>query len=235
MVTSPSGQAQIPQCEMIAPGADAEVLEATGALICSVPAIRHSPRREQILDRAAEMFAEHGYHGASLRTIARHAGISHPGMLHHFASKDALLAAVIDRLEAHAQDALDRLDDLSSDMESLLRGLAEIWHPASHPMRLMTILDTEVVSKEHPGRFRMARLHRVHEHVLEQCFVRFAERGQLRDGIDPAFACRALFALVLNHAAREETVRVMQRGCHDDAPLKDLVKLTCSFLTPDVA
>ena len=42
-------------------------------------------RREEILAGAAEMFAEHGYHGASLRDISRHIGISHPGLMHHFA------------------------------------------------------------------------------------------------------------------------------------------------------
>ncbi|WP_422114968.1 TetR/AcrR family transcriptional regulator [Brachybacterium sp. UNK5269] len=190
-----------------------------------------SSRSEEILDGAAEMFAEHGYHGASLRNIADHVGISHPGMLHHFPSKDALLDGVIDRMEAHAQGALDRIDELSADPESLLRGLAEIWHPASHAMQLFATLDTEVVSKDHPGRFRVARLHRVHEHVLEQCFATLEEQGLLREEIDAAFAGRAVLALALNHAAREETVRRMQNATHDDSPLKDLVRLVRSFLT----
>src|SRR5699024_6814824 len=94
------------------------------------PAAPHS-RREEILDGAAEMFAEHGYHGSSLRDISGHIGISHSGMLHHFESKDALLDGVIDRLEEHAQIALNRIPELSTDRRALLRGLADIWHPAS--------------------------------------------------------------------------------------------------------
>ncbi len=195
------------------------------------PETGRSSRSEEILDGASEMFAEHGYHGASLRNIADHVGISHPGMLHHFPSKDALLDGVIDRMEAHAQAALDRIDELSAGPESLLRGLAEVWHPASHAMQLFATLDTEVVSKEHPGRFRVARLHRVHEHVLEQCFATLAQQGLLREEIDAAFAGRAVLALALNHAAREETVRRMQNASHDDSPLKDLVRLVRSFLT----
>ena len=104
------------------------------------PAAPHG-RREEILDGAAEMFAEHGYHGSSLRDISRHIGISHSGMLHHFESKDALLDGVIDRLEDHAQTALDRVPQLREDRRALLRGLADIWHPASLPIRLLATLD----------------------------------------------------------------------------------------------
>lgn len=36
-------------------------------------------RREEILDGASEMFAEHGYNGSSLREISAHIGISTRG------------------------------------------------------------------------------------------------------------------------------------------------------------
>src|SRR5699024_12818636 len=58
-------------------------------------------RSDEILDGAAELFAEYGYHGSSLRDISHQVGISHPGMLHHFASKDALLGGVIEIGRAH--------------------------------------------------------------------------------------------------------------------------------------
>lgn len=189
-------------------------------------------RREEIISNAAEMFAEHGYNGSSVRAIADRVGISHPGMLHHFSTKDALLDAVIDRMEAYAQGALDRIDELSADPDALMRGLVQVWHPASHAIQLMATLDAEVVSEDHPGRFRMARLHRVHEHVIEQCFIALEQRGQLQEDIDPAFASRAILALALNHAAREKTVRTMQSDSHDDSPVRDLVKLAGSFLKP---
>lgn len=207
---------------------------APAAAGAGVPA-PHAPRsrREEILDGAAEMFAEHGYHGSSLRDISSHIGISHSGMLHHFESKDSLLDGVIDRLEVHAQAALDRVPELSADRESLLRGLAQIWHPASLPIRLMATLDAESVSEDLHGRFRMARLRRVHEHILESCFVGFAEQGLLRHDADPAFAGRALLAVVLNLAVREKTVRPLQSRAYDDAPLKDLTMQVDAFLAEE--
>ncbi|ATG51649.1 TetR family transcriptional regulator [Brachybacterium vulturis] len=187
-------------------------------------------RREEILDGAAEMFAEHGYHGSSLRDISSHIGLSHSGMLHHFESKDALLDGVIDRLEEHAQAALDRVPEFSTDRRSLLRGLTEVWHPASLPIRLMATLDAESVSEDLHGRYRMARLRRVHEHVLESCFSSFAAQGLLRENTEPAFAGRALLAVVLNLAVREKTVRPLQHRTDDDNPLNDLAMQVDAFL-----
>ncbi|MEE1617031.1 TetR/AcrR family transcriptional regulator [Brachybacterium sp. J153] len=190
-------------------------------------------RREEILDGAAEMIAEHGYHGSSLRDIAAHIGISHPGLMHHFPSKASLLHAVLDGLEDCAQQALEELGQLTDRPESLLQALTAAWHPSSLPVRLLATLVAETVSGDHPGRLRTARLRRVHEHVLEQCFAAYGESGMLRRGLDPAFASRAMLGLVLNLAVREKTVRAMQGGTHDDAPAQEIARLLRSFLQGD--
>lgn len=206
------------------------VVSAPPAPSAAARAGRPLTRRDEILQGAAQMFAEHGYYGASLRDISRHIGISHPGLMHHFASKATLLDAVIDHLEAHAQRALDQVQEMGVDPETMLRALAAHWNPGSLPIQLLTTLGAESVSGDHPGRFRMARLRRVHEHVLEECFTALATQGLLRRGLDPAFASRAMFGLVLNLAVREKTVRTMQNGRHDDAPIEELSRLAHSFL-----
>ena len=187
-------------------------------------------RREEILDGATEMFAEHGFFGSSLREIGKHIGISHSGMLHHFETKDALLEGVLERLEDQAQSALERIPELRAGREALVRGLVEIWDPASLHIQLLAVLEAESVSEEHPGRYRLARLRRVHEHTLASCFLAFAGRGELHDGIDPEFAGRTLLAAVLNLAVREKTVRSLQRQFHDDAPIAELVRQVDTFL-----
>ena len=191
-------------------------------------------RREEILDGASEMFAEHGYHGSSLRDISAHIGISHSGMLHHFESKDDLLDRVIDRLEAHAQSALERIDEFCGSREDLLRGLAEVWHPASLPILLLATLDAESVSEDHPGRYRVARLRKVHEHMLETCFTGLAERGPLREETDPAFAGRALLAVVLTRAGGENPARPPPPPRGDDAPRPDGARPVDALLGTEV-
>lgn len=51
--------------------------------------------RERLLEAAAAEFAESGYVGASIATIAARAGVSKSTVFHHFASKEDLYIAVI--------------------------------------------------------------------------------------------------------------------------------------------
>jgi AcrR family transcriptional regulator len=56
--------------------------------------------RDRLLDSAEAVLAEHGSHGLTLAAVAAHAGVSKGGLLYHFASKDALITALIERLIA---------------------------------------------------------------------------------------------------------------------------------------
>lgn len=186
-------------------------------------------RREMILDAASALFAERGYDGASLRDISRRVGISHPGMLHHFSSKEVLLGAVIDRLEAHAQGLLDSADSIASSPETLIAALGGPWDPRKHSMALLATLSAEIVDPGHPGRFRVARLRLVHEHVLERVFGGLDERGHLVAGTSPKFLARSLFSLLLSLTVREHTVRELQKTSDADpiADVQEFVRLCC--------
>ena len=53
--------------------------------------------RQKLLDAAAVVFAEQGFHKASLQAIGEEAGISRGSIVWHFGTKDALLQAVVER------------------------------------------------------------------------------------------------------------------------------------------
>lgn len=57
-------------------------------------------RRQEILDRAIEVFAERGADGTSLRRIAEAIGVSHATLLHYFDSREQLLVAVYEHAES---------------------------------------------------------------------------------------------------------------------------------------
>lgn len=67
-------------------------------------------RRQEILDRAIEVFRERGADGTSLRRIAEAIGVSHAALLHYFDSREQLLVAVYAHAEAQraTAGALDR-------------------------------------------------------------------------------------------------------------------------------
>jgi len=57
-------------------------------------------RRDQILDAAAIVFAERGFHPTTIRDIARRAGIADGTIYNYFDSKAALLFGIFDRMGA---------------------------------------------------------------------------------------------------------------------------------------
>ncbi|MBW4439064.1 MAG: TetR/AcrR family transcriptional regulator [Pleurocapsa minor GSE-CHR-MK-17-07R] len=72
-------------------------------------------RRNQILDAAAVVFAEHGFHPTTIRDIARHAGIADGTIYNYFDNKTALLLGIFERAKAsivqqHMPAAPEQLD-----------------------------------------------------------------------------------------------------------------------------
>lgn len=57
---------------------------------------RAEDSRQRILDAAARLFREHGYAGVSLRDIADDAGMKAGSLYYHFASKEEIVAKVLD-------------------------------------------------------------------------------------------------------------------------------------------
>lgn len=53
--------------------------------------------RDRILEVTAQLLAGRGYHGVSTRDIAEQIGIRQPSLFHHFASKQAIFAELLDR------------------------------------------------------------------------------------------------------------------------------------------
>jgi TetR/AcrR family transcriptional regulator, cholesterol catabolism regulator len=69
----------------------------TTVLTRALPALAHSAertRREQAIDAAARVFAQHGYHGAGTRAIADLLGIKVASLYFHFRSKEEALEEV---------------------------------------------------------------------------------------------------------------------------------------------
>ena len=67
------------------------------------PARRRS-RKDEILEIAVGLFASRGYHGVSMDDIGAAAGVTGPALYHHFAGKEAMLAAALSALVAFHVD-----------------------------------------------------------------------------------------------------------------------------------
>lgn len=84
-------------------------------------------RRQQILDTAARLFAERGFHGVSVAELGAACGISGPALYRHFPSKDAMLAEM---LASISQELLAVGRERVREADSAREALAALvdWH-----------------------------------------------------------------------------------------------------------
>lgn len=86
-----------------------------------------STRREQLLETAARLFAERGFHGVSMHEIGAACGVTGPAIYRHFAGKDAMLAQMLVEISERLVAEADRRSTASGDALSVLRALIG-WH-----------------------------------------------------------------------------------------------------------
>ena len=80
--------------------------------------------RDALLERAIAHFAEHGVGDTSLRALAEAIGTSHRMLIYHFGSREGLLAAVVDTVEAAARQTLaEVVEAAGSDPDPTAAGL----------------------------------------------------------------------------------------------------------------
>ncbi|GAA1282617.1 TetR family transcriptional regulator [Planotetraspora silvatica] len=153
-------------------------------------------KRREIIDRAVTLFGEAGYRGASLREIAARCGISHPGLLHHFPTKESLLLAVLEHRDE--VDGKWLSIDGATGMESLRRlvGLVSLNAARRGIVELFAVLSAEATSATHPAHDYFVERYRTSVDTFEQAYTRARDEGILRPGIDPGTAGRQLVALM---------------------------------------
>jgi AcrR family transcriptional regulator len=89
---------------------------------------------EGILDRAAGLFARHGFEHTSLQAVADAVGLSKAGLLHHYRSKDALHEAVLALADTLGTQVLDQVSDLPLGVARDRRAVAVLIDVAlAHP------------------------------------------------------------------------------------------------------
>jgi AcrR family transcriptional regulator len=107
-------------------------------------------RKRQILDAAVRIFGRQGYRQGALKDIAAEVGISMQGILHHFGTKEALLAATLRRRNEIRADSFERIREEQGVIALFESFLVQ---NADEPelMRLYVTLAAEATDEEHPA------------------------------------------------------------------------------------
>lgn len=176
------------------------------SLIVDGRRLRGVARRQKIVREALEVFGEQGYRGGSLREIAERAGITEAGILHHFGSKEALLAAVLDERDAterqQEDDWLRSLDGADRDTVDRLvlfqRPVDLVSRNARQPgiLSVFARLSAEAIDPDHPAHDffvdRYARIAAMDADVIG----RSQQRGEISTNADPEDVARVVGAVM---------------------------------------
>ncbi|MGH2756378.1 MAG: TetR/AcrR family transcriptional regulator [Actinomycetota bacterium] len=161
-------------------------------------------RREDILLASLRLFAEKGFHGTSMRDIARAADITEGLIYHYFASKRDLFTAIIE--EHSFLPLLRSLPDLGEWLDTrelllvLARGFFDVLHRNEDLTRLL-LQEVQVFPEEKEAFFADA----VKESIGALATIlrdRMSERA--RQQIDPEVIARIFFNSLLAFFVEQE-------------------------------
>ena len=177
-------------------------------------------RRQQILDRAVDVFADRGADRTSLRSIADAVGVTHPALRHYFGSLEELL------VEAYRKH--ERAQELPSQTASaetpvgIMRRSAERNRQIPGLVQLYTHLVASALDERHhvAREFAGTRFAHLRGQLVEH-IERDQRQGRIRNDVDP----RAVAALVIAASDGLQTQLLLDPTAPQDDALDLLQKL----------
>jgi len=158
---------------------------------------RTRQRKEQVIHEAMRFFGQYGFHGARLADIAKAAGVTEPGLLHHFPSKEHLLMEVLaerDRLDHERYDPTiqGELGDPLNSFQELVE------HNETVPglVQLFSVLVAESIDDQHPGHDFFKHRYQVLRDQTVDVLRKAQARGEIRNDIRAEDLVSMLFAMM---------------------------------------
>ncbi|MFG6490788.1 TetR/AcrR family transcriptional regulator [Microbacterium sp. P03] len=180
-------------------------------------------RRQEILDRAIEVFAARGAEKTSLRAIAERIGVSHAALTHYFSSREQLLVEVYREAAKREDDHEATLRDLSP--VEMMAVSAERNREVPGLVQLYSTLVASAIEDGHPAatEFARERFADLRDTLATQIADR-QERGLMRRDVDP----HAIAALVI---AASDGLQI-QWLLDADAPQDEALAMLSRMLEP---
>jgi AcrR family transcriptional regulator len=170
-------------------------------------------RREAILDAATNLFSDRGYADTGIDDIGEAVGITGPAVYRHFASKQDLLVATLERAVEHAAAIVPRVQAEPRSPDEALRLLVDLTVRACIDERALAVLYWQESRNLPAGpRKKFERIQRENIDVFAQLL------RQIRTDLTPSEARMAVHAaasLMRSVATRESSL--------DDATMQRLL------------
>jgi AcrR family transcriptional regulator len=180
-----------------------------------------APGDAVIIEASIATMAQHGYHGTSVRDIALRAGLSPAALYHHFPSKQAVLAVIMERgIEALLARSREAVEQAGEDPAEQLRALVAVQILFHLEDQRGTLLGTsELRALEEPTRTPHLAKRQAQQRLFDAVVAAGVEKGVFHTPL-PVEAARAIVVMCTGVASwfsptgpatREEMVERYQR------------------------
>jgi len=139
-------------------------------------------RRQEILDRAIEVFADKGAGGTSLRAIAEAIGVSHAALLHYFGSREELLIEVLREDERRRNERPERKQIVGMMVSAAERNVTIPGLVALYTSMLAGSLEAD---RDYSREYFATRFARIRAELVE-LIAQGQQAGTVRADLEPA-------------------------------------------------
>lgn len=179
-------------------------------------------RADAIIDAAARVFAERGYHGTSTQAIADVLGMRQASLYYYFPSKEAALELVCVRgTDGFVESAEAVVESAGTPLDKLTRLIAAHLAPIETKRDYVKVFINERRYLPIGSRRRLGRMSRRIERCFEHVILAGVADGSIRPGTDARLAMLAVLGMcnaVINWRAADQA-RDMDRIAAEFAKL----------------
>ena len=154
-------------------------------------------RADAIVDAAASVFAERGYHGTSTQAIADVLGLRQASLYYYFPSKEAALELVCERgVDGFVETAEGIVAGPGTPLDKLTRLIAAHLAPNASKRDYVKVFINERRYLADASRRRIGRKSRRIERCFEEAIRAGIADGSIRGGIDVRLTMLAVLGMV---------------------------------------
>ncbi|MGI8329538.1 TetR/AcrR family transcriptional regulator [Actinomadura scrupuli] len=153
-------------------------------------------RRQEVLEVALEVLAANGLRHSSLEDIATRAGLTRPGLLHYFGTREELLVSV---LRARHERDIEQAAQQDSPHEPLAaRVVSGVLRQHRSPglVRLDAAMAAEATDPAHPAHLYFRQRSRRLEHTYARAIANEIAAGRVSPDIDCDLGAQQLNSLI---------------------------------------
>lgn len=155
-------------------------------------------RRAQILDAATTVFAEKGLHRATIKDVARAAGVADGTIYNYFVNKDALLIGILERVNESQRRAADFAQAADANPAPFIRSYIgqRLTQLSTSNLAVLRVVLAELLVNPTLAQEYVAQVVAPTFTIAEQPFTTWATTGAVHTA-DPRLATRAMAGTVL--------------------------------------